>query len=60
MLTREKYDAMPEEYRRECVETLDACKRLGECRPDEWDRIVGFYYEQYTEAPAGWFRWWED
>ena len=60
MLTREKYAALPEEYRRECEETLEACKRLGECRPDEWARIVGFYYEQYTEQPAGWFKWWED
>lgn len=60
MLTREKFNSLPEEGKKECRDTLKVCKEMGQCAPDEWDRIVNFYYEEYNRLPPDWFPYWED
>ena len=60
MSTSAKYDALPEEYQQLCRETMDSFKRIGDARPDEWDHIVAYYFDEYAAMPAGWFKWWED
>ena len=57
--TQRLYDDLPPEYKALCREALAACKRSGDCRPDEWEHIVDFYHDEYTAPPAGWFCWWE-
>ena len=60
MLTRELYDWLPEEGKRECQETYEILKRSGDCAPDEWQRIVRHYYDVYNTPQSGWFRWWDE
>ena len=59
MLTREKFNSLCAETQKECRDTLAICKRMGECAPDEWDRIVAHYYERDNRLPDGWFNWWD-
>lgn len=59
MLIREMFESLPEETKKQCYETLEACKRLNECRPDEWKHIVNYYYELENEKSEDWFNYWE-
>jgi len=53
------YDSLCEETKEECRKTLETCKNLGECRTDEWDHIVEYYYNRDNQKPEGFFNWWE-
>lgn len=59
MRVNDMYNALCEETKRECRETLATCKRMGNCAPDEWERIVGYYYDRDNRPAEGWFCWWE-
>ena len=57
--TKQMYDSLCEETKEECRKTLETCKNLGECRTDEWDHIVEYYYNRDNQKPEGFFNWWE-
>lgn len=59
MRTSEKFAMLSDASQRECRSTFSACKASGDCAPDEWDRIVNYYYENENAVPNGWFCWWE-
>lgn len=60
MTTQQKYCALPPEGQREVDETWALLRDEPETRPDEYRRIVDFYYDEYTRPPEGWFRWWAE
>lgn len=53
--TREKYNTLPDDIKKEVFETYEICRRAGECRDDELRYIVNYYFEEYNAQPAGWF-----
>ena len=60
MNTFQKYAVLPREVQQEAVDTFNRLQDMGECRPDEWEHIVDYYYDREHRPPDGWFRWWED
>lgn len=59
MRTGHMFKSLCPETQNECRETLDMMKRMGECRPDEWDHIVNYYYDRDNAMPNGWFNYWD-
>ncbi len=59
--TQSMFSQLPETEQRKCIDTYETMKRLPDCRPDEWNHIVSYYYDlNFNSIPAGWFCWWED
>ena len=59
MNTAEKFAELDDEYKGYCYDALQACKVMNDNSPDNWERIVNFYYEDFTALPNGWFPYWE-
>lgn len=52
---------LPEEEKQHCREAMAFMKTRDDCRPDEWNHIVSYYYDLvFNSVPNGWFQWWED
>lgn len=58
--TREKYNALPDDIKKEVFETYEICRRSGDCRADELRHIVNYYFEKYNAQPAGWFNYFDN
>ena len=60
MNTFQKFTCLSPEDQQRALDTLKMLQDRGECRPDEWEHIVAFYYDEATRPPDGWFKWWEE
>lgn len=59
-ITSRKFAELPKEGQDEAIKTYALFKNSEDCRPDEWKRIVDYYYDCYiANCPDGWFCWWE-
>ena len=59
MNTTAKFSTLSEETQQEVIRLLHNLESIGQARPDEFDHIVNYYYDQENALPTGWFCWWE-
>lgn len=57
--TTERFNELSDEGKQSCYKTLEMVKESGECRPDEWEHIVDFYWYQENALPTDWFNYFD-
>ena len=53
MNTAAKFSTLSEETQQEAIRLLHNLESIGQARPDEFDHIVNYYYDQENALPNG-------